>query len=130
LQPKRLEIVGNFGIFKSPLSVTTILGGRHEGIFPAQMELSQACMMMRRAAAPIAQKSFSIKQMDHLFQQGDTMGDYIPKSCNNCKNCSTCTFAGRSISQKERIELEYIERGISHDEEKNVFNIKYPRSTN
>ena len=54
------------------------------------------------------------------------MGDYIPKSCNNCRNCSTCTFAGGSISQKERIEIEYIERGISHDEEQNVFNIKYP----
>ena len=104
----------------SPLSATTILGGRHEKIFPAQMELSQACMMLRRAAAPVAQKNFHIKQMDNLFQQGDTMGDYIPKTCSNCKNCSTCTFAGRSISQKERIELEYIERGITHDENNNV----------
>jgi hypothetical protein len=112
LQLKRLEIRGNLGIFKSHLSATTILGGRHKNIFPAQMELSQACMMLRRAAAPVAQQNCHIKQMDNLFQQGDTMGDYIPKTCSNCKNCSTCTFAGRSISQKERIELEYIERGI------------------
>jgi hypothetical protein len=54
------------------------------------------------------------------------MGDYIPKSCSNCKNCSTCTFVGRLISQKERIELEYIKRGITHNEKNNVFNIKYP----
>ena len=83
-------------------------------------------MMMRRAAAPVAQKSFRIKQMDKLFQQGDTMVDYIPKICNNCKNCSTCVFAGRSISQKERIELEYIDCEITHNEKNNVFNIKYP----
>jgi hypothetical protein len=95
LQPKRLEIRGNLGIFKSPLSATTILGGRHKNIFPAQMELYQACMIMRRPAAPVAQKSFRIKQMDKLFQQGDTIWDYIPKLCSNCKNCSTCTFAGR-----------------------------------
>ena len=42
IQPKSLEIVGNLGIFKSPLSATTILIGRHENIFPAQMELLQA----------------------------------------------------------------------------------------
>ena len=68
LQPKRLEIVGNLGIFKSPLSATIMLGGRHENIFPAQMELSQACMMMRRAAAPVAQKSFRlihVRQLSH-----------------------------------------------------------------
>ena len=80
------------------------------------MELFQACMMLRRAAAPVAQKNFHIKQMENLFQQRDTMVNYIPKTCSNCKNCSTCTFAGRSISQKERIELEYIDRGITHDE--------------
>ena len=66
-----------------------------------------------------------MKQMYHLFQLGDTMGDYIPKSCNNCRKCTTCTYAGRVILQKERIELEYIERGISHDEGNNVFNIRH-----
>ena len=54
------------------------------------------------------------------------MGDYIPKSCSNCKKCSTCTFAGSSITQMERIQLEYIKRGISHDAESNVFRVKYP----
>ena len=77
--------------------------------------------MLRRSAAPVAQRSFKIKQMDNLFQLGDTMGDYIPKSCSNCKKCSTCTFAGSSITQKERIQLEYIERGISHNAENNVW---------
>ena len=54
------------------------------------------------------------------------MGDYIPKTCSNCKKCTTCTFAGRSITQKERMKIEYIERGISHDKENNVFRVKYP----
>ena len=82
--------------------------------------------MLRRSAAPVAQRSFKIKQMDSLFQLGDNMGDYIPKSCSNCKKCSTCTFAGRSITQKERIQLEYIVRGISHDAANNVFRVNYP----
>ena len=30
LHPKRIDIVGNLGIFRSPLSRTTVLGGRHE----------------------------------------------------------------------------------------------------
>jgi hypothetical protein len=80
IQTKRLEIVGNLGIFKSPLSATTIPGGRHESTNPAQMELSQACMMIRRTAASIAQKSFRTKQMDNQFQQGDITGDSIPES--------------------------------------------------
>jgi hypothetical protein len=79
LQPKRLEIMGNLGIFKSPLSATTILGGRHKNIFPAQMELSQACMMMRRPAAPVAQKSFRIKQMNRFFPTGRYNGGLYPK---------------------------------------------------
>ena len=64
--------------------------------------------------------------MDNMFQLGDTMGDYIPKTCSNCRKCTTCTYTGKSISQKERIELEYIERGISHDKVNRVFNVKYP----
>ena len=47
IQPESMENVGNLGIFKSPLAATTILGGRHKNIFPAQMELSKACTMMR-----------------------------------------------------------------------------------
>jgi hypothetical protein len=89
------------------------------------MELSQACMMMRRAATPIAQKSSRtkpIESMDNQFQQGDTMGNCIPESYNNCNNCSTGTFAGRTISQKERFE-----RGITHNEENTEFKIKDPR---
>ena len=61
-----------------------------------------------------------------MFQLGDMMGDYIPKTCSNCRKCTTCTYAGKSISQKERIELEYIERGISHDKVNRIFNVKYP----
>ena len=57
--------------------------------------------------------------MDDMFQLGDTMGDYIPKTC-------ICTSAGKAISQKERIELEYIERGIRHDKVNKLFNVKYP----
>ena len=56
LHPDRLDIVENLGIFKSPLSTHTILGGRHEEIHPDKVELSQSCMMMRRAAAPGSQK--------------------------------------------------------------------------
>ena len=112
LHPTRIEMKGNLGIFVSPLSKVPILGGRHEKIFPEPAFLSQACHMLRRSAAPVAQRSFKIKQMDNLFQLGDTMGDYIPKSCSNCKKCSTCTFAGRSITLKERIQLDYIERGM------------------
>ena len=40
LQPRRLELVGNLGLFMSPLSSTTILGGRHENISPAKTEFS------------------------------------------------------------------------------------------
>ena len=79
--------------------ISANLGGRHEKIFPEPAFLSQACHMLRRSAAPVAQRSFKIKQMDNLFQLGDTMGDYIPKSCSNCKKCSMCTFAGGSITQ-------------------------------
>ena len=61
-----------------------------------------------------------------MFELGDSMGDYVPKTCNNCKNCSTCTFAGRLITQKERQELEYIERGITYNPEKQQFQVKYP----
>jgi hypothetical protein len=126
LRPIRVELRGNLGIFVSPLSPTAVLGGRHEKIFPEQVILSQACNMLKRSAAPVAQQSFRIKQMDSLFQLGDSMGDYIPKTCSNCKKCSTCTFTGRSIIQKERIQLGYIQRRISHDKENNVFRVKYP----
>ena len=54
------------------------------------------------------------------------MGDYVPKTCQNCRKCSTCTFAGRAISQRERQELEYIERGISYDPDNQEFHVKYP----
>jgi hypothetical protein len=54
------------------------------------------------------------------------MGEYIPKTCSNCRKCTICTFAGKAISQKERIKLEYIERGITHNKEKKQFNVKYP----
>ena len=64
--------------------------------------------------------------MDSLFQLGDNMGNYIPKSCSNCRKCTTCTFAGSSITQKERIQLEYIEKGIEHCKKEKVFKIKYP----
>ena len=128
LHPDRLDIVDNLGIFESPLSTHTILGGRHEEIHPDKVELSQACMMMRRAAAPGSQKSFRVKQevQQSLFEMGDSMGDYVPKSCNNCKKCTTCTFAGRMITQKERQELEYIERGITYDPDLNQFQVRYP----
>ena len=125
-QPKRLQLVGNLGIFRSPLSSTTILGGRHERIKPEKTELSQACMMMRRAAAPVAQKAFRIRQEDRTFQMGDAMGDYVPKTCNNCRKCQSCTFAGSSISQRDRLELEYINRGITYDEENCQFKVRYP----
>ena len=112
LHPRRIDIVGNLGIFKSPLSSVTILGGRHEEIHPARTELSQACLMLRRAEAPGMQKTFRLKHGQDFFQLGETMGDYVPKTCNSCKSCTACSFAGRAISQRDRVELEYIERGI------------------
>ena len=54
------------------------------------------------------------------------MGDYVPKTCSNCKNCTACSFAGRAITQKERLELEHIERGIKYDKEMKSFTVKYP----
>ena len=126
LHPRNIEIVGNLGVFQTSLASMPILGGRHEKINPEKTNLSQACQMLRQATAPANQKNFKVKQLDHLFQLGDEMGNYIPKSCSNCKKCSTCTFAGSSITQKERIQLEYIERGIEHKEEENIFKIKYP----
>ena len=126
LHPSRIELRGNLGVFVSPLSNTAILRGRHDKIFPELSYLSQACILLRRQKSPSTQKYYRIKQMDSLFKLGDTMGDYIPETSSNCKKCTKCTFAGRSITQKERIQLEYIERGISHDKENNVFRIKYP----
>ena len=126
LHPKRIDIVDNLGIFRSPLSSITMLGGRHEKIHPAKMEFSQACMMMKRAPPPGAQKMFRIRHGEDMFQLGDNMGDYIPKTCNNCRQCTSCTFAGRAISQKDRLELDYIERGITYNEDKQEFNVKYP----
>ena len=73
-----------------------------------------------------ANQSFRIKTQESMFQLGDTMGDYIPKTCNNCKKCRSCSFAGRAISQKERQELEYIEKGITYNAEKQEFTVKYP----
>ena len=126
LHPRNIKIVGNLGIFHTSLANMPILGGRHDKISPKKSNLSQACQMLRQATAPANQKSFKVKQLDHLFQLGDEMGNYIPKSCSNCRKCSTCTFAGSSITQKERIQLEYIERGIEHSEEENIFRVKYP----
>ena len=126
LHPRDVEVVGNLGVFKTRLSPDPILGGRHNRIKPGESSLSQGCQMLRQATAPPVQKTFRVKQMDHLFQLGDEMGNYIPKSCSNCRKCTTCTFAGSSITQKERIQLEYIERGIEHREEENIFKIKYP----
>ena len=127
LHPTQLDIQDNLGIFVSPLSSTTVLGGRHERIHPAVTTLSQACLMLRSASSPSLQKSFKqISKLESLFQLGEDMGNYIPKSCSNCRKCTTCTFAGSSITQKERIQLEYIERGISHDREEKVFRVKYP----
>ena len=54
------------------------------------------------------------------------MGDYVPKTCNNCRKCQSCTFAGSSISQRDRLELEYINRGITYDEENCQFKVRYP----
>ena len=54
------------------------------------------------------------------------MGDYIPKTGNSWKKCRSCSFAGRAISQKERQELEYIEKGIQYNPEKEEFMVKYP----
>ena len=121
LHPSRIELSGNLGV-----SFIKCSNSRHNRIFPTPSYLSQACNMLRRQKSPITQKHYRIKYMDSLFQLGDTMGDYIPKTCSNCKKCTICTFAGISITQKERIQHEYIERGISHDKENNVFRIKYP----
>ena len=126
LHPKRIDIVGNLGIFKSPLSKVTVLGGRHEDIHPARTELSQACLMLRRAETPGIQRSFKLKHGQDYFQLGETMGDYVPKTCNSCKSCTACSFAGRAISQRDRVELEYIERGIEYNKEKQSFTVKYP----
>ena len=126
LHPTQVERKGNLGIFMSPLSKIAVMGGRHEQILSEVSTLSQACRMLRGAKSPTKQQQFRIKQMDDMFQLGDTLGDYIPKSCSNCRKCTTCTFAGKAISQKERIELEYIERGISHDKVNKLFNVKYP----
>ena len=80
IHPNRKEIVGNLGVFESPLTNSPILGGRHEKIHPAKTELSQACMMMRRAAAPgTQQQTFKMKHGESLFELGDSMGDYVPK---------------------------------------------------
>ena len=127
LHPVQIAINNNLGVFISPLSPIPVLGGRHERIHPAVTTLSQACMMLRGAEVPSLQKSFKqIRKSESLFQLGEDMGNYVPKSCSNCKKCSTCTFAGSSITQKERIQLEYIERGIVHDETEKVFKVKYP----
>ena len=126
LHPILIERKGNLGIFLSPLSTVTVMGGRHEKIQPDVSTLSQTCRMLRGAKSPTKQQQFRLKQMDDMFMLGDTMGEYIPKSCSNCRKCTTCTYAGKAISQKERIELEYIERGITHNKEKKQFDVKYP----
>ena len=74
-----------------------------------------------------AEKTKVTQQTEALQNKADGQSiPAIPKTCSNCKKCTTCTFAGRSITQKERIKLEYIDRGISNDKENNVFRIKYP----
>ena len=93
LHPRDVEVVGNLGVFRTLLSTEPLLGGRHDKIFPGRTRLAQGCQMLRQATAPPIQKTFRVKQMDHLFQLGDEMGDYIPKSCSNCRKYSTCTFA-------------------------------------
>ena len=108
LHPKQIEIKENLGIFVSPLSRMAVLGGRHERIHPAVTTLSQACLMLRSANSPSLQKSFKqVSKLKSLFQLGEDMGNYVPKSCSNCQKCTTCTYAGSSITQKERIQLEY-----------------------
>ena len=92
LHPSPVERVGNLGIFMSPLSETAIMGGRHALIFPIASKLLQSCNLLHSAQAPSQQQHFRIKQMDNMFQLGDTMGDYIPKTCSNCRKCTTCTF--------------------------------------
>ena len=46
IHPNLVERQGNLGVFLSPLSPTTILGGRHDKIFPATSRLSQACNLV------------------------------------------------------------------------------------
>ena len=123
LHPTLIERKGNLGIFMSPLSDISVMGGRHEQIQPDVSTLSQACGMLRGAKSPTTQQQVTLKQMDDRFMLGDTMGEYITKSCSNCRKCTTCTYTGKAISQKERIELEYIERGITHDKEKKQFDV-------
>jgi hypothetical protein len=108
LQPRRLELVGNLGLFMSPLSSTTILGGRHENISPAKTEFSQACMMMRRTAAPLVQKTFRIKQEDKAFQMGDAMGDYVPKTCNK-ELSEERKRVGEALAEQEAARVEPME---------------------
>ena len=104
-----------------------MLGGRHERIHPAVTTLSQACLMLRSASSPRLQKGSRLVNWKHYFNWGKIWETkYVPKSCSNCRKCTTCTFAGSSITQKERIQLEYIERGISHDSVRKVFNVEYP----
>ena len=65
LHPHRVEIVGNLGLFRSPLTNVSILGGRHPNIHPVKMELSHACLMLRRAVTP-AHQSFRVQEATQL----------------------------------------------------------------
>jgi hypothetical protein len=74
LHPTQLEIRDNLGIFISPLSSTTVLGGRHEKIHPAVTSLSQACLKLRSASSPSLQKSFKISSSG----KGGVLDQWIP----------------------------------------------------
>ena len=75
LHPSQVERVGNLGIFMSLLSEIAVMGGRHDLIFPIASTLSQSCNLLQSAQSPSQQQQFRIKQMDNMFQLGDTMGD-------------------------------------------------------
>ena len=61
-----------------------------------------------------------------MFLEGDSIGDWEPRACSNCKRCTTCTFTGQAISQKDRLELDYIEQGLSQFKGFKSFSVKHP----
>ena len=62
-------------------------------------KIFQTCTVMRRTAAPIAQRSFHTTQM--VSQQEEIKEDSIPESYSNCKHSTTGTVEGRTISKQD-----------------------------
>ena len=126
IHPTELERVDNLAVYDSLFSFEKMLSGHHPTLQGKSDTLTQNCQFLRSSSVATQQQCHKITAQQTSFLAGEDMGDFTPKACHNCRKCLQCTFAVRSTSRKEQIELDYIAQGVRYDLEAKRFHVTYP----